>query len=118
MVGGIGGDSSGISDSAGNNLAAGHHRSGPGKRMSVTGRAAAMGRDMSRSRGTTGGDKKTRGKRRVRKRIKKKNVKRTKVPIHILIAHSKARAITERFLGLLRAEVEKVTLFSHSVRLS
>ena len=118
MVGGIGGGSSGISDSAGNNLAAGHHRSGPGKRMSVTGRAAAMGRDMSRSRGTTGGDKKTRGKRRVRKRIKKKNVKRTKVPIHILIAHSKARAITERFLGLLRAEVEKVTLFSHSVRFS
>ena len=30
------------------------------------------------------------------------------------MAHSKARAITERFLGLLRAEVEKVTLFTQA----
>jgi hypothetical protein len=56
-------------------------------------------------------------KRRVRmKRAKRRRRSRRKrrVPIHILIAHSKARAITERFLGLLRAEVEKVTLFAHA----
>ena len=56
-------------------------------------------------------------KRRVRmKRTKRRKRSRRKrrVPIHILIAHSKARAITERFLGLLRAEVEKVTLFAHA----
>ena len=56
-------------------------------------------------------------KRRVRmKRTKRRRRSRRKrrVPIHILIAHSKARAITERFLGLLRAEVEKVTLFAHA----
>ena len=56
-------------------------------------------------------------KRRVRmKRTKrrKKSRRKRRVPIHILIAHSKARAITERFLGLLRAEVEKVTLFAHA----
>ena len=57
-------------------------------------------------------------KQRVKKRKTKKRRKRrrrTKAPIHILIAHSKARAITERFLGLLRAEVEKITLFAHAV---
>lgn len=37
-----------------------------------------------------------------------------KVPRHLRIAHSKARAITERFLGLLRAETEKVLLFAQS----
>ena len=37
-----------------------------------------------------------------------------KVPRHIRIAHTKARAITERFLGLLRAETEKVLLFAQS----
>lgn len=37
-----------------------------------------------------------------------------KVPRHLRIAHAKARAITERFLGLLRAEVEKVTLFTQA----
>ena len=37
-----------------------------------------------------------------------------KVPRHLRMAHSKARAITERFLGLLRAETEKVMLFAQS----
>ena len=65
---------------------------------------------------TTNGEASPR-KRRVRmKRTKRRKRSRRKrrVPIHILIAHSKARAITERFLGLLRAEVEKVTLFAHA----
>lgn len=46
-----------------------------------------------------------------RKRRKKSN---RNVPRHIRIAHAKARAIMERFLGLLRAETEKVLLFAHS----
>jgi hypothetical protein len=36
------------------------------------------------------------------------------VPRHLSIAHAKARAIVERFLGLLRAETEKVLLFAQS----
>mmetsp|Transcript_26913 Transcript_26913/g.40421 ORF Transcript_26913/g.40421 Transcript_26913/m.40421 type:complete len:979 (+) Transcript_26913:138-3074(+) len=48
---------------------------------------------------------------RRRKRRKKRIVN---VPTHIRIAHTKARAITERFLGLLRAEIDKICLFTHS----
>jgi len=40
--------------------------------------------------------------------------KKKKAPTHILVAHAKARAITKRFLGLLSAEVEKVSLFVHA----
>jgi hypothetical protein len=36
------------------------------------------------------------------------------VPRHLRVAHAKARAITERFLGLLRAETEKVMLFAQA----
>jgi len=46
-----------------------------------------------------------------RRRRKRRDVA---VPPHLRVAHSKARAITERFLGLLRADVEKVTLFAQS----
>jgi hypothetical protein len=54
---------------------------------------------------------KKRQKRRLA-RIKREQEKR--LPAHIRVAHAKARSITERFLGLLRAEVEKVTLFAHA----
>lgn len=37
-----------------------------------------------------------------------------KVPRHLRKAHEKARSITERFLGLLRAEVDKISLFTHT----
>jgi len=40
--------------------------------------------------------------------------RRNKVPPHLRRAHAKARAITGRFLGLLRAEIDKVSLFTHS----
>lgn len=36
------------------------------------------------------------------------------MPRHLKIAHEKARAITGRFLGLMRAEVDKIALFYHS----
>jgi hypothetical protein len=38
----------------------------------------------------------------------------TVVPHSLRVAHSKARAITERFIGLLKAETEKVLLFAQS----
>jgi len=47
-------------------------------------------------------------------RKRKKRHTRCKVPPHLRIANVKARAITERFLGLLRAEVDKVMLFANS----
>lgn len=60
-----------------------------------------------------------------RRRKRERNVRRVhrqklraqrerKVPRHLRLAHAKARAITERFLGLLRAETEKVLLFAQS----
>lgn len=49
-----------------------------------------------------------------RHQMKKKKKKKSHVPPHLRIAHAKARAITERFLGLLRAEVDKICLFTHS----
>lgn len=55
--------------------------------------------------------------RKVRRRRRLARLRRKRertVPPHIRIAHSKARAITERFLGMLRAEVEKVTLFAQA----
>jgi hypothetical protein len=52
--------------------------------------------------------------RRRRKLAQKRREREKKVPRHLRQAHAKARAITERFLGLLRAEVEKVTLFAQS----
>ncbi|KAG7355477.1 SPX domain containing protein [Nitzschia inconspicua] len=71
----------------------------------------------------TKGEKKTK-RDRERKRAWRQRQKRRqaryrkeqekKVPRHIRVAHSKARSITERFLGLLRAEVEKVTLFAQA----
>ena len=51
--------------------------------------------------------------RRQRQRAKRAKRER-KVPRHLRLAHAKARAITERFLGLLRAETEKVLLFAQS----
>jgi len=53
-----------------------------------------------------------RKKRRRARNLRRKREK--KVPPHIRAAHTKARSITERFLGLLRAEVEKVTLFAQA----
>ena len=55
-----------------------------------------------------------RRQRRRRKLARLRKARERKVPRHIRRAHSKARAITERFLGLLRAEVEKVTLFAQA----
>jgi hypothetical protein len=61
-------------------------------------------------------DEKRRHQRRQRRRwlTEKQRQRDKRVPPHLRIAHAKARAITERFLGLLRAEVEKVTLFTQS----
>lgn len=71
---------------------------------------------ITRVQSNVNGDAPPRKRRVWMKRTKRRKRSRRKrrVPIHILIAHSKARAITERFLGLLRAEVEKVTLFAHA----
>ena len=49
--------------------------------------------------------------RRLRRRQRER---RKDPPTYLRVAHSKALAITERFLGLLRAEIEKVTLFAQS----
>lgn len=48
-----------------------------------------------------------RARREQRKRMQEK-----KVPRRLRRAHAKARAITERFIGLLKAECEKVELFA------
>mmetsp|Transcript_62977 Transcript_62977/g.186007 ORF Transcript_62977/g.186007 Transcript_62977/m.186007 type:complete len:1313 (-) Transcript_62977:828-4766(-) len=53
-------------------------------------------------------------KKKRRAKAKRRRRKRARVPAHLRAAHSKARAITERFLGLLKAETEKVSLFAHS----
>ena len=58
-------------------------------------------------------DRQQRRKQRRKLRAQRRERER-KVPRHLRVAHSKARAITERFLGLLRAETEKVTLFAQS----
>ena len=55
-----------------------------------------------------------RRQRRRRKEAKRRRELERRVPQHLRLAHAKARSITERFLGLLRAEVEKVTLFAQS----
>eukprot|EP00522_Entomoneis_paludosa_P001098 CAMPEP_0172466868 /NCGR_PEP_ID=MMETSP1065-20121228/57300_1 /TAXON_ID=265537 /ORGANISM="Amphiprora paludosa, Strain CCMP125" /LENGTH=1447 /DNA_ID=CAMNT_0013223813 /DNA_START=92 /DNA_END=4435 /DNA_ORIENTATION=- len=57
-----------------------------------------------------------RKQRRMRRRRLKaiRRERERKIPRHLRLAHSKARAITERFLGLLRAETEKVMLFAQS----
>lgn len=55
-----------------------------------------------------------------RSSVKVENKRRRKsrhnhmVPPHMRESHAKARAITGRFLGLLRAEVDKICLFAHS----
>ena len=49
-----------------------------------------------------------------RQRAEQRQALERKVPRHIRRAHTKAREITERFLGLLRAECEKVMLFAQS----
>ena len=58
--------------------------------------------------------RRARKQRRRRRVIHQRKEREKKVPPHIREAHAKARAITERFLGLLRAEVEKVTLFAQA----
>ena len=51
---------------------------------------------------------------RTRTRTRKRRHRRSNVPPHLRKAHEKARAITGRFLGLMRAEVDKISLFTHS----
>jgi hypothetical protein len=54
-------------------------------------------------------------RRKRRMKVQRLRIRRErKVPRYIRIAHMRARAITERFLGLLRAETEKVLLFAQS----
>jgi SPX domain len=55
-----------------------------------------------------------RRRQRRRQRAAKRKALERKVPRHIRRAHTKARDITERFLGLLRAECEKVMLFAQA----
>jgi hypothetical protein len=52
-------------------------------------------------------------KRKSQRRRKRFSRKR-EIPPHLRRSHEKARAITSRFLGLLRAEIDKVSLFVHS----
>ena len=65
-------------------------------------------------------DKAKRHEDRKRRRLRRRRLramrraKEKKVPRHLRLAHSKARASVERFLGLLRAETEKVLLFAQS----
>lgn len=60
--------------------------------------------------GTTFGRKKN---DRHRKKVVNRK-KRSSIPKHLRKAHTKARSITERFLGLLKAEVDKISLFAHT----
>ena len=46
------------------------------------------------------------------RRERRKKMREDKVPKRLRRAHAKARAITERFIGLLKAECEKVELFA------
>lgn len=60
------------------------------------------------------GDDVNKKKSKYQKRKKRLWKKRRTTPPHLKRAHEKARAITGRFLGLLRAEIDKVSLFVHS----
>jgi hypothetical protein len=57
---------------------------------------------------------KPRSRQTRRRRRRRQRQRRKDPPPYLRVAHSKARAITERFLGLLRADIEKVTLFAQS----
>lgn len=53
--------------------------------------------------------------RRRRRQNRKHAQKRAKkVPMYLRVAHARARDVTERFLGLLRAETEKIMLFAQA----
>jgi hypothetical protein len=55
--------------------------------------------------------------KRARFRRRQRQLRRQReerIPQHLRVAHIRAAAITERFRGLLRAEVEKVILFANS----
>lgn len=49
-----------------------------------------------------------------RQRLLRRQKRDERIPHHLRAAHVRAAAITERFRGLLRAEVEKVILFANS----
>ncbi|KAL7491615.1 hypothetical protein ACHAWT_000904 [Skeletonema menzelii] len=49
-----------------------------------------------------------------RERLLRRQRREERIPHHLRAAHVRAAAITERFRGLLRAEVEKVILFANS----
>lgn len=49
-----------------------------------------------------------------RQRLLRRQRREERIPHHLRAAHVRAAAITERFRGLLRAEVEKVILFANS----
>lgn len=57
---------------------------------------------------------KERQKARRERRRRMRTQRARKVPRHLRVAHAKARAITERFLGLMRSETEKVLLFAQA----
>ncbi|KAL7562649.1 hypothetical protein ACA910_006342 [Epithemia clementina (nom. ined.)] len=82
-----------------------HHQNRPTMAVSSSQRRRLM-EERKRDR------RQRRNRRRRLRSIRKEREK--KAPRHLRLAHSKARAITERFLGLLRAETEKVILFAQS----
>lgn len=60
----------------------------------------------------TQGTERHHARRERRRRVRIQRAR--KVPRHLRVAHAKARAITERFLGLMRSETEKVLLFAQA----
>jgi hypothetical protein len=91
------------------------------KKSLARGKSAVPSNDFKRANGhhqqsrqraqTANVAKRKRARARRQRRLRRQ---REKVPDHLRVAHIRAAGITERFRGLLRAEVEKVILFANS----
>lgn len=78
------------------------------------GRVVATGRRSKKRNKREEARRRARRQRRRRRLARLRKERDKKVPPPLRIAHAKSRAIAERFLGLLRAEVEKVVLFAQA----
>ena len=73
-----------------------------------------VGSTQQRRVDTTAAAKRKQEAARLRKKKRRLRKRNERIPEHLRVAHQRAAAITERFRGLLRAEIEKIILFANS----
>lgn len=91
----------------------GHHQTSHHKGGTTSNTLPSYTRPSARQSRAAAAAKSKRARLRKQRQLRRQR-REERIPHHLRAAHVRAAAITERFRGLLRAEVEKVILFANS----